>query len=262
MSDWLGLSGRTAVVTGGVGGIGRAVAVKLAEQGMNVVVLARSQEKIDELVTELSGRGLKASGYICDVTDEATAKEIAAKVGPVHALVNTTGSYKPGGLADITAEEFRAQIDVNLTGYFITTNAFAPNLKASKNGSIVHISSMAAFNPQAFSGAYSANKAAITMMSRQLAFELGPDGVRSNVVSPGMVRTPLTEAFYQVGNVAQRRDAAVPLRRVARPDDIADVVAFLVSDRARYVTGADIVADGGFTQTLMSTIPRPGFDEK
>ena len=98
-------------------------------------------------------------------------------------------------------------------------------------------------------------------MSKQLAFELGSKGVRSNTVSPGLVRTPMTEAYYQVGDVTQRRDAAVPVGRVAKPDDIADIVTFLASDRARYITGADIVADGGFSQTLMSTVPRPGFGD-
>lgn len=98
------------------------------------------------------------------------------------------------------------------------------------------------------------------MMSQQLAYELGPSGVRSNTVSPGLVRTPMTEAYYQADGVAERRDAAVPLGRVARADDIADVVAFLASDRARYVTGADIVVDGGFSTRLMGTVPRPGFD--
>ena len=97
-------------------------------------------------------------------------------------------------------------------------------------------------------------------MSQQLAYELGPSGVRSNTVSPGLVRTPMTEVYYQAPGVAERRDAAIPLRRVARADDIADVVVFLASERSRYVTGADITVDGGFATTLMGTVPRPGYD--
>jgi NAD(P)-dependent dehydrogenase (short-subunit alcohol dehydrogenase family) len=103
------------------------------------------------------------------------------------------------------------------------------------------------------------SKAGVAKLSRQIAFEWGPRGVRSNTVSPGLVRTPMSEAFYQAPGVLERREAVVPLRRVATPADIADVVVFLASDRARYVTGQEVVVDGGFAQTLMSHVPRPGF---
>ena len=127
------------------------------------------------------------------------------------------------------------------------------------SGSVVHVSSVAASHPQAASGAYSPSKAAVSMLSRQLAFEWGPYGVRSNVVAPGLIRTPLSEAFYQVPGVLEARSAVVPARRVGTPQDLADVVVWLVSDRAGYVTGQAIAVDGGFTQTLMSHVPRPGF---
>lgn len=261
MSDWLGLSGRTAVITGAGGGIGRAVTIELAKAGMNVVVLDRSQELVDETLSELDSFGVTATGFACDVTNEEQVASIAEQVGSTHVLVNTAGILRPGALADLSTDEWQALINVNLTGYFITSRTFVPKFKQAGSGSIVHVASVSGFNPQPASGAYSVSKAGVLMMSKQLAFELGPEGIRSNSVSPGLVRTPLTEAYYHVGNVAQRRDEAVPIRRVARPVDIADVVTFLASDRSRYITGADIVADGGFTQTLMSTVPRPGFGD-
>lgn len=261
MSDWLGLSGRTAVVTGAGGGIGRAVAVALAEVGVKAVVLDRNQELVDATLEHMSGLGLTATGHACDVTSEADLSRVAGAVGETHILVNTAGLLRPGALADLSTSEWNALIDVNLTGYFQTARAFTPLLAQSGAGSIVHIASVSGFNPQGSSGAYSVSKAGVIMLSKQLAFELGPQGIRSNSVSPGLVRTPLTEAYYLVGDVAERRDAAVPIRRVARPDDIADVVTFLASDRSRYVTGADILTDGGFGQTLMSTVPRPGFGD-
>ena len=126
----------------------------------------------------------------------------------------------------------------------------------------MHVASIAASEPQAWSGAYSPSKAAVAMLSRQLAFEWGPEGVRSNSVSPGMVRTPLSESFYRVPGILDARAAAVPLRRVGAPADIADVAAFLASPRAAYVTGQDIVVDGGFSQTLMAHVPRPGHEAR
>ena len=261
MNDWLGLSGKTAVVTGAGGGIGRAVAIALTEVGVKTVVLDRTQDLVDATLEEMSNLGLTATGFSCDVTDEKAVNQAAETVGSTHVLVNTVGLLRPGALADLSTDEWNALLGVNLTGYFQTSRAFIPKFVEAGSGSIIHIASVSGFNPQPSSGAYSVSKAGVLMLSRQLAFELGPQGIRSNTVSPGLVRTPLTEAYYLVGNVAERRDQAVPIRRVARPNDIADVVTFLASDRSRYVTGADILADGGFGQTLMSTVPRPGFGD-
>lgn len=261
MSDWLGLSGRTAVITGAGGGIGRAIAIGLGKAGMHSVILDRSSELVDASLEELKQAGLQGSGFVCDVTNEAQVNEIANKIGATHVLVNTAGLLRPGNLAQLPTEEWKALLDVNLTGYFLTAKAFVPKMKEAGSGSMIHIASISGFNPQGSSGAYSASKAAVIMMSKQLAFELGPEGIRSNTVSPGLTRTPLTEAYYLVGDVAARRDAAVPVRRVGKPDDIADVVTFLASDRSRYVSGTDILVDGGFGLTLMSTVPRPGFGD-
>jgi NAD(P)-dependent dehydrogenase (short-subunit alcohol dehydrogenase family) len=131
---------------------------------------------------------------------------------------------------------------------------------ARGSGVLVHVASIAGSEPQGMSGAYSASKAAVAMLSRQLAFEWGPRGIRSNAVSPGLVRTPLSESFYQAPGVKERREAVVPLRAIARPLDIANVIVFLASSRAGYVTGQDIVVDGGLSQTLMSHVPRPGYE--
>ena len=261
MSDWLGLSGRTAVVTGAGGGIGKAVAKELSAMGVHCYLLDRSSDLVDAAVNEITDAGGNAIGAVCDVTDESAIQKLAESITKCDILVNAAGLVRPGALADLQTAEWDALLKVNLTGYFLMARAFTPLLVASGNGSMIHIASISSTNPQGSSGAYSISKAGVVIMSKQLAFELGPKGVRSNTVSPGLVRTPMTEAYYQVGDVAQRRDAAVPVGRVAKPDDIADIVTFLASDRARYITGADIVADGGFSQTLMSTVPRPGFGD-
>jgi len=130
-----------------------------------------------------------------------------------------------------------------------------------RSGAIVHIASIAASYPQSYSGAYSASKAGVVMLSRQLAVEWGSRGVRSNVVSPGMIRTPMTEGIYQAPGVHEARRALVPAQRIGRPEDIADTVVFLASERASYITGEEIIVDGGFTRTIMGVIPRPGFEK-
>jgi NAD(P)-dependent dehydrogenase (short-subunit alcohol dehydrogenase family) len=261
MSEWLGLSGRTAVITGAGGGIGKAVALELAANGVHCNVLDRAGDLVESTVAEILENGGQATGHVCDVTYEAAIEAIAAAIKTCDILVNAAGLVRPGALAELKTAEWEDLLKVNLTGYFLMARTFTPHLVASGNGSMIHIASISSANPQGSSGAYSVSKAGVVVMSKQLAFELGPKGVRSNTVSPGLVRTPMTEAYYQVGDVAQRRDAAVPVGRVAKPDDIADIVTFLASDRARYITGADLVADGGFSQTLMSSVPRPGFGD-
>jgi len=245
--DWLGLAGRRAVVTGAASGIGGACAAALAEAGVAVVGLDRMP--VDGF-----------ESYACDVTDEAAVRDLAGTIGPVDILVNAAGITRPGSILEMDRGDWDRVLAVNLLGYLNTTRAFAPAMVARGSGALVHVASIAATHPQGSSGSYSVGKAGVHMLSQQLAIELGPSGVRSNSVSPGLVRTPMSETYYQVEGVLERRNAVVPLRRVATPEDVADVVTFLASDRARYVTGADIVVDGGFGRTLMSSVPRPGYD--
>jgi NAD(P)-dependent dehydrogenase (short-subunit alcohol dehydrogenase family) len=257
MSDWLDLAGRRAAVTGAGSGIGQACALALAAQGVTVWALDRDAVGLETTVAQSGGT---IHALRCDVTDEASVVAAAQQTGDADIVINAAGIGRPGALLDVDMAAWQRVLDINLTGYLRTARAFAPGMIARGSGSLVHIASVSARNPQPASGAYSASKAGVVLMSQQLAYELGPSGVRSNTVSPGLVRTPMTEAYYQAPGVAERRDAAIPLRRVARADDIADVVTFLASDRARYISGADIVVDGGFTQTLMGTVPRPGYD--
>lgn len=257
MTDWLGLTGRSAAVTGAGSGIGQAIAIALADQGASVWALDRDSTGL-AMTRERAGHDVRT--VVCDVTDDASVAAAAAQTGACDILVNAAGIGRPGALMDVDPDDWQRLLDINLTGYLRTARAFAPAMIERGSGSLIHIASISARHPQPGSGAYSASKAAVVLMSQQLAYELGPAGIRSNTVSPGLVRTPMTEAYYQAPGVAERRDAAIPLRRVAAPDDIADIVVFLASDRARYVTGADIVVDGGFSQTLMGTVPRPGYD--
>ena len=262
--NWLGLEGRVAAVTGAASGMGKAISEELARAGAKVVLLDVNQSNLDSVAAEFKSRGDEATAIHCDVATDNSVKAAADKAigsyGGCDVLVNNAGILRPGELETIPIADWDAMMNINLTGYLRCAQAFAKPMLAKGQGSIVHIASIAGSQPQASSGAYSPGKAAICMLSRQLAFEWGPKGVRSNVVSPGLVRTPLSESFYQAPGVLEARSAAMPLGRIANSEDIAEAVAFFASDRAAFVTGQEIVVDGGFSQTLMSHVPRPGFE--
>ena len=199
----------------------------------------------------------------CDTSDVASvaaaAEAVRRSFGACDVLVNNAGLLRAGALESLSLDDWNQVLSVNLTGYLLCAQAFGKQMLAARHGSMVHVASVAAHHPQPRSGAYSASKAGVAVLSRQLALEWGPSGIRSNVVSPGLIRTPLSEAFYQAPGVGERRAQMVPSRRIGTPQDIADVVLYLASDRAGYVNGADVAVDGGFAVVLMETIPRPGF---
>ena len=264
--NWLGLAGRIAVVTGAGGGLGRAIAAGLAAAGARLVLLDRDAVSCEETAAALRTGAAEAIAMRCDVTDPeavaAAADRTARDLGPAEVLVNNAGLLRPGPIATLTLEEWNRLLGVNLTGYFLVAKAFGRQMLERRRGAIVHVASIAGRHPQPWSGAYSVSKAGVVMLAQQLALEWGPSGVRSNVVSPGLVRTPMTDAYYRIPEVAERRAGMVPLRRVATVQDIADVVAFLASDRAGYVNGEDVCCDGGFGRVLMGLVPRPGFEPR
>ena len=263
-SDWLGLSGRVCVVTGGGGGIGRATALSFAQAGAHVAAIDLDERGLDVTRAELGKLG---AGHViarCDTTSAesvtAASEEIEKSLGPCSVLVNTAAILRPGALDTLSLAEWNGVLAVNLTGYFLCAQAFGRQMRKLGRGSLVHVASIAGSNAQGQSGAYSVSKAGVIMLSRQLANEWGPHGIRSNVVSPGMVITPMSQAFYDTPGVTERRSAVVPMRRVGMPQDMADAILFLASDRASYVNGDEIMVDGGYANMLMNLVPRPGFE--
>jgi NAD(P)-dependent dehydrogenase (short-subunit alcohol dehydrogenase family) len=263
-SDWLGLQNRVCVVTGGGGGIGRAVALNLARAGARVAAIDLDERGLAATDAELRERG---DGHLvtrCDTSSAdsvaATAEAIEKSLGPGAVLVNTAAVLRPGGLENLSLAEWNAVLSVNLTGYFLCAQTFGRQMRKAGRGSLVHVSSIAGSHAQGQSGAYSVSKAGVIMLSRQLAGEWGPQGIRSNVVSPGMVITPMSQSFYDTPGVTERRTAVVPSRRIGMPQDIADAILFLASDRSSYVNGDEITVDGGYANMLMNLVPRPGFE--
>jgi glucose 1-dehydrogenase len=262
---WLGLEGRVCAITGAAGGIGRLLAESFAAAGARVVVLDRDAEACRQTADALgSPAGFSAVPIACDVADPNSvaraARESLDAAGPCDVLVNNAAILRAGPIATVSFEDWNALLAVNLTGYLLCAQQFGRQMTEQRRGAMVHIASVAGHLPQSFSGAYSVSKAGVMMLSQQLAVELGEFGIRSNVVSPAMIRTPLSEPFYADRDLLARRTAMVPIRRIGAPRDIAEAALFLASDRASYISGEEILVDGAVSRSWLGLIPRPGFD--
>ncbi|HGF0770255.1 TPA: SDR family NAD(P)-dependent oxidoreductase [Kluyvera georgiana] len=261
--DWLGLRGQVFAVTGAASGIGEAIATALAQQGANVALLDAQPQRADAVRLKLEHLPGKRVALACDVSREEQVKEAAQSVrallGPCHGLVNAAGILRPAGLADISLEQWQTQLNVNLTGYLLCAREFAHDMRAARRGSIVHIGSISGRIPQPWSGAYSPGKAAVGLLSQQIAVEWGQDGIRSNLVAPGMIETALTADYYAQPGVRESREAFTASQRIGKPEDIANAVLFLLSEKSSYINGAEIGVDGGLPTMLMGKLPRPGF---
>ena len=264
--DWLGLAGKVCVVTGAGSGIGKAIATGLAETGARIVVVDLNKAGAEAVAAEIKGTGGHAIAITCNTADQAAvvaaAEKSAKEMGPCDVLVNNAGILRAGPLDSLSLDLWNQIIAVNLTGYFLCAQAFGKQMIARKRGAMVHIASIAGRQPQPFSGAYSVTKAGVIMLSRQIALEWGPMGIRSNAVCPGTIRTPLSEEFYKVPGVVEAREKIIPVGRIGYPKDIADSVIFLASERAAFVSGEDVIVDGALEKTVMGLIPRPGHEGK
>jgi 3-oxoacyl-[acyl-carrier protein] reductase len=239
VADFCSLEGRTALVTGGSRGIGRAIVVELARAGASVVVGYRSgREEAESVAGETGGRAVEA-----DVSDPEQAKALVAEAGDLDILVNNAGLTRDGVLARMPDADWRDVIETNLSSVFYTCRAAARPMMKRRGGAIVNVSSIVGLRGNWGQTNYSASKAGIIGFTKSLARELGSRGVRANVVAPGYVKTRLTDELP-----AEARDAMLgntPLGRLGDPEDIAGAVRFLCSDEAAFITGEVLLVDGG-----------------
>ncbi len=247
MESKLSLTGKVAVITGAARGIGRVITGELARAGASVALVDVVEEAATQSAEEIASGGTAARGYRCDVSSfedaEAVAGRILADFGRVDILVNNAGITKDRLFVRMTPDDWAQVIGVNLTGAFNFTKVLAPAMLKQREGSIVNIASVVGQAGNAGQANYAASKAGLIGMTKSLAKEFATRGVRVNAVAPGFIRTTMTDALSE--DIQTQMKQAIPLGRFGEAGDVADVVMFLVSDLASYVTGQVINCDGG-----------------
>ena len=254
------------LVTGASRGIGRAVCVRLARDAaanggeMKLAACGSAHgDELDGLAAEVRDLGAECVALLGDLADpEVPARlvdEACAAFGGLDALVSNAGIGRPASLLDLPLAGWDEVFAINTRATWLLAKAAHGALSAS-GGALVTVASMSGIAPQPGLGAYSVTKAALIMLTRQIAQEWAGDGIRANSVSPGLVHTPMTEAAYADADFRARREAMVPEKRIAEPGpDIAGVVAFLLGPDAAYITGQNIVVDGGLSDAILSVLP-------
>jgi 3-oxoacyl-[acyl-carrier protein] reductase len=240
------LKGKTALITGASRGIGRAIALKMAQEGANIAfTYLSSVEKGEALAEELSALGIKAKGYRSDASIFAEAEnlvnEVVKEFGTLDILVNNAGITKDGLLMRMTEEQWDSVIEVNLKSVFNLTKATIKPMMKQKNGSIINLTSVVGIKGNAGQANYAASKAGIIGFTKSVALELGSRNIRSNALAPGFIETEMTH------DLANKEEwlKAIPLKRGGTTEEVANVALFLASDLSAYITGQTLQVDGG-----------------
>jgi 3alpha(or 20beta)-hydroxysteroid dehydrogenase len=241
------LEGKTAVVTGAARGIGAAIARRFAAEGASVLVTDADEDGVSALAAEV---GARARGH--DVTSEAEWEDVAAWAIETHdhvdVLVNNAGVFLAAPLADITLDDFRRVQEVNQVGVFLGMRTIAPLMAQRGSGSIINLSSVAGRMGSPYLTAYSAGKWAVRGMTKCVAKELAAAGVRVNSLHPGQIETDMhTRQRERTPELIDKLVAGIPMRRIGDPMEVADAAVFLAADESGYVTGSEVVIDGGVT---------------
>ena len=242
------LAGKTALITGAGRGIGRAIALRFAQEGANVAITdIRITDEVEEFIAQLNAMGVKAKAYTSNAADfddaHKTVEAVAADFGAIDILVNNAGITRDGLLMRMTEEQWDMVINVNLKSAFNLTHAVTPIMMRQRSGSIINMASVVGVSGNAGQANYSASKAGMIGLAKSTAKELGSRGIRANAIAPGFIITDMTNALSE--DVKKQWAAQIPLRRGGTPADVAGVATFLASDLSAYVSGQVIHCCGG-----------------
>ena len=239
----MSLNGRIALVTGGARGIGRAIATALTAAGARVIIADIDGSDAEATAREL---GSGATGYALDVSDPAACEALAATVGPVAILVNNAGIIRPGLITDPGAtENWQRTLAINVGGPFNMCRAFHAQLRETK-GTVINLASIRSFVAAGNAAAYAASKGGVMQLTKALAVEWAPDGIRVNAIAPGFVETPLVPDSEKTPTREAAIMARTPLKRIGEPNEVGGAAVFLASDAAAFITGVILPVDGGF----------------
>lgn len=251
-----------ALVTGVSAGIGGAICTEIARatdgESHVAICVRRESDYVTQLAADLAALGTKTVVLLGDLKDSAVPArlvgEAVAALGGLDTVVSNAGGIDPAPLAELSVERFEGLMRINCVATLLLAQAAYPHLRASR-GTLVAVSSAAGVMPARGSGAYGPSKAALSMLCRQLAYEWADDGIRVNVVSPGLIRTPLNDTVFRDEEVLQRRLDLIPVHRIGEPADIARAVWYFASPDNRYSTGLDLLVDGGLGGSILGHIP-------
>jgi len=245
------LQGRVALITGGSRGLGRAMAISLAQDGATLVLAARDKEKLEETAQAVRAAGAPAAEpYVCDVASEqdveALCQQVTSKFGRVHVLINNAGINVRKPIHEFSLAEWNRVMDTNLTSVFLMCRAFLPHMKGGGWGRIINLASIMSHVSIPGRTAYSASKTALLGLTKALALELASDGITVVAISPGPFATEMNKAFIENPEINAQFLSKIPLGRWGRVDEVGALTKFLCSDEAGFITGTDILIDGGW----------------
>ena len=247
MLDSFDLSGRLALVTGAGRGIGAGCALGLARAGADLVLVSRSRDELAQVAERVEAIGRRAEAVPCDVTRAEDVRSLAEGVGDVDILVNSAGTNIPEPFLDLAESTFDEMLAVNLKGTFLVSQAIARSMAARGDGSIVNVSSQMGHVGGPNRAAYCASKHGVEGLTKAIAIELAPQGVRVNSVAPTYIETPMTKPFFADPEFRADTVRRIPLGRIGDIDDVVGAVVYLASPAASLVTGTSLLVDGGYT---------------